>query len=246
MNEADNVNRYWHNAEPWKIAKDDSRRDELHSICSNCLRSFFVLAVYLAPIVPALTRKIWDLFKIEGEPSFEWARDPQLLPTEIRPYEHIFTRIDPNYIEAMTAASTESMQPTEQPKITSPVAQTSAAPVQPNRAAANTISIDDFARLDLRIGTVLECGFIDGSDKLLRFLLDAGDLGQRQIFSGIRAAYTEPEKLVGRKVVFIANLAPRKMRFGVSEGMILSAGGDDGTLFLLDVDAGAQPGMPVK
>ena len=108
------------------------------------------------------------------------------------------------------------------------------------------ISIEDFAKLDLRVGTVLECGFIDGSDKLLRFLLDAGELGQRQIFSGIRAAYGEPEKLIGRKVVFVANLAPRKMRFGVSEGMILSAGNGGADLHLLDVDAGAQPGMPVK
>ncbi|TXH85079.1 MAG: methionine--tRNA ligase, partial [Pseudoxanthomonas sp.] len=93
---------------------------------------------------------------------------------------------------------------------------------------------------------VLECGFVEGSDKLLRFLLDAGELGQRQIFSGIRASYGEPEALVGRKVVFIANLAPRKMRFGVSEGMILSAGFDGGALALLDADAGALPGMPVR
>src|SRR5439155_3055445 len=95
---------------------------------------------------------------------------------------------------------------------------------QPSALSPALISIDDFAKLDLRIGTVLQCGFVDGSDKLLRFELDAGDLGKRQIFSGIRASYQEPEKLVGRKVVFIANLAPRKMRFGVSEGMILSAG----------------------
>jgi methionyl-tRNA synthetase len=93
---------------------------------------------------------------------------------------------------------------------------------------------------------VIECGFVEGSDKLLRFLLDAGEFGQRQIFSGIRAAYSEPEKLVGRKVVFIANLAPRKMRFGISEGMILSAGNGGDDLHLLDVDAGALPGMPVK
>jgi methionyl-tRNA synthetase len=93
---------------------------------------------------------------------------------------------------------------------------------------------------------VLECGFVDGSDKLLRFLLDAGPLGQRQIFSGIRASYGVPEALVGRNVVFIANLAPRKMRFGVSEGMILSAGSDGGALHLLAADDGAQPGMPVK
>ncbi|PKM08261.1 MAG: methionine--tRNA ligase [Gammaproteobacteria bacterium HGW-Gammaproteobacteria-4] len=108
------------------------------------------------------------------------------------------------------------------------------------------ISIEDFAKLDLRVATVTACELVEGSDKLLRFTLDAGELGSRQIFSGIRAAYNAPEKLVGRKVVFIANLAPRKMRFGVSEGMILSAGSGDADLFLLDVDSGAQPGMAVK
>ena len=96
------------------------------------------------------------------------------------------------------------------------------------------------------MGKVLACEFVDGSDKLLRFELDAGPLGKRQIFSGIRASYTEPDKLVGRSVVFIANLAPRKMRFGISEGMILSAGFDGGTLHLLDADSGVQPGMPVR
>ncbi|HST45451.1 MAG TPA: methionine--tRNA ligase subunit beta, partial [Luteimonas sp.] len=108
------------------------------------------------------------------------------------------------------------------------------------------VSIDEFARLDLRIGRVLACEAVPGSDKLLRFELDAGDLGSRQIFSGIRASYPDPAALVGRHVVFIANLAPRKMRFGLSEGMILSAGFDGGALALLDADAGAAPGMPVR
>ncbi len=108
------------------------------------------------------------------------------------------------------------------------------------------ISIDDFAKLDLRVGKVLACEFVDGSDKLLRFELDAGELGKRQIFSGIRAAYAEPSSLVGRNVVFIANLAPRKMRFGTSEGMILSAGSGGSDLFLLDADPGAAAGMPVR
>ena len=127
-------------------------------------------------------------------------------------------------------------------------ATAAAAPANPKSPIPDPgfIGIDDFAKLDLRIGKVLECGFVEGSDKLLRFLLDAGDLGQRQIFSGIRASYGEPEKLVGRNVVFIANLAPRKMRFGLSEGMILSAGFDGGALALLDVDGGALPGMPVR
>src|SRR5690606_2763375 len=116
----------------------------------------------------------------------------------------------------------------------------------PAADAPQYIGIEDFARLDLRIGKVLECGFVAGSDKLLRFLLDAGELGQRQIFSGIRSSYGEPEKLGGPSVVFIANLAPRKMRFGISEGMILSAGFDGGALALLDADEGAQAGMPVR
>jgi methionyl-tRNA synthetase len=120
-----------------------------------------------------------------------------------------------------------------------------AVPSAPSSLASH-ISIDDFAKLDLRIGKVLKCEFVDGSDKLLRFELDAGELGTRQIFSGIRAAYPEPAKLVGRHVVFIANLAPRKMRFGISEGMVLSAGSGADQLFLLDVDAGAVAGMPVK
>jgi methionyl-tRNA synthetase len=109
-----------------------------------------------------------------------------------------------------------------------------------------TVSMDDFAKLDLRIGKVLACESVEGSDKLLRFELDAGELGTRQVFSGIRASYGDPAALVGRNVVFIANLAPRKMRFGLSEGMILSAGADGGALHLLDADAGAAPGMPVK
>ncbi len=113
-------------------------------------------------------------------------------------------------------------------------------------ATAATISIDDFARLDLRIGKVLACEAVEGSDKLLRFELDAGPLGRRQIFSGIRAAYAEPAQLVGRNVVFIANLAPRKMRFGLSEGMILSAGDGGADLFLLDADQGAKPGATVR
>ncbi|HJT97295.1 MAG TPA: methionine--tRNA ligase [Rhodanobacteraceae bacterium] len=118
-------------------------------------------------------------------------------------------------------------------------------PASPD-AAPPAISIDDFSKLDLRIGKVLACEPVEGSDKLLRFELDAGDLGKRQIFSGIRAAYADPAKLVGRSVVFIANLTPRKMRFGVSEGMILSAGSGGADLFLLDADEGAQAGMPVK
>jgi len=192
-----------------------------------------------------------------------------LLSHRIAAYEPLLTRIDPVQIQAMVESSKENLKPTDEPpaETTSAVAVSTTAPrdlssvgaagakdaakqdmataVQATTPAPH-IGIDDFARLDLRIGTVLACSFVDGSDKLLRFELDAGELGTRQIFSGIRAAYREPGNLVGRKVVFIANLAPRKMRFGVSEGMILSAGSGGDELFLLAVDDGAAAGMPVK
>ena len=174
-----------------------------------------------------------------------------LLAHRIAAYTPLFTRIDPKQIETMIEASKETLQPTAAPAAT-PATVAPADKLRrrrtaaPTRSRAATIGIDDFAKLDLRVGKVLACEFVDGSDKLLRFELDAGELGKRQIFSGIRGSYGEPEKLVGRSVVFIANLAPRKMRFGISEGMILSAGFDGGALHLLDADSGAQPGMPVR
>jgi methionyl-tRNA synthetase len=244
MAAADSVNREWDDKKPWVLAKDASKRDELHAVCSDCLRAFYVISVLLAPVMPCLASKCMALFQRGAPKSFDEAMD---LPGSITLYQHLYARINPKQLEKMIEASKDTLAP----------APASPAAVAENKSAASTpaaeprkegeyITIDDFAKLDLRIGKVLECGFVEGSDKLLRFLLDAGELGQRQIFSGIRASYAEPEKLVGRSVVFIANLAPRKMRFGISEGMILSAGFDGGGLSLLDADAGAQPGMPVK
>ena len=172
----------------------------------------------------------------------------------IKPFEPLLGRIDPKRIEAMVEASKESLGDAAAATDASHTRQnqrTRASTMSRDHARRRrrrpaTIGIDDFAKLDLRIGKVTVCEFVDGSDKLLRFELDAGPLGTRQIFSGIRAAYGEPEKLVGRNVVFIANLAPRKMRFGLSEGMILSAGDGGSDLFLLDADQGARPGATVR
>jgi methionyl-tRNA synthetase len=166
----------------------------------------------------------------------------------IGPFEPLLGRIDPKRIEAMVEASKESLAPAPAaaPKPIKESRKPMTEPVPPAADASATVSIDDFARLDLRIGKVTACEFVEGSDKLLRFELDAGPLGTRQIFSGIRAAYGEPGRLVGRNVVFIANLAPRKMRFGLSEGMILSAGEGGSDLFLLDADPGARPGATVR
>ena len=239
---ADIANRYIDDTKPWVLAKQPDGLDTLHAVCTQALNLFRVLALALKPVLPTVAVQAEAFL---NAPAARWSDfTGPLLAHRIAAYSPLFTRIDPKHIQAMIDASkdTTAAPPATEAK--------PAKAVEPKKAPAaeavpGTIGIEDFAKLDLRIGKVLECGFVDGSDKLLRFLLDAGDLGQRQIFSGIRASYGEPEKLVGRNVVFIANLAPRKMRFGISEGMILSAGGDDG-LFLLDADTGAQPGHPVK
>lgn len=242
---ADEANRYIDERKPWVIAKQEGADAELQAVCTQGLNLFRLLAAALKPVLPETVARAESFLRA---PVAHWSDIAAPLTAHaIAPFEALMTRIDPKQIETMTDASKEDLKPAE----TAAVGAAPAKPANKPAAAAATnadgfIGIEDFAKLDLRIGTVLECGFVDGSDKLLRFLLDAGELGQRQIFSGIRGSYAEPEKLVGRKVVFIANLAPRKMRFGLSEGMILSAGFDVGDLALLDADAGAKPGMPVR
>jgi methionyl-tRNA synthetase len=263
---ADAANGYVAEKAPWLLAKNDAKRDELHAVCTLAINYFRLLATYLAPIVPKTVGLFASDFLATPINAFMSADRP-LLGHAIRPFTTRVDRIDPKKIEAMIEASKESLKPSDGAAVSATVGASSSpaasgadvpkgaktsAPVSapastpsPDATPA-TISIDDFAKLDLRVGKVLACEFVDGSDKLLRFELDAGELGKRQIFSGIRAAYGEPEKLLGRNVVFIANLAPRKMRFGVSEGMILSAGSGGDQLFLLDADGGVQPGMQVK
>ncbi|WP_334178729.1 methionine--tRNA ligase [Pseudoxanthomonas sp.] len=242
---ADEANKYIDETKPWVIAKQEGADAELQAICTQGLNLFRVLAAALKPVLP---RTAAEAEAFLSAPVITWTdvAAPLQGGHTIQPYSPLFTRIDPKLIDAMTDASKDTLAapvPAAAPEKKTEAKV--AAPAEP-KDAGGIIGIEDFARLDLRIGKVLECGFVDGSDKLLRFLLDAGDLGQRQIFSGIRASYGEPEKLVGRNVVFIANLAPRKMRFGMSEGMILSAGFDGGALALLDADASALPGMPVR
>ena len=268
---ADEANAYVAEHAPWVLAKDEAKRAELHTVCTLALNYFRLLTIWLVPVVPTTAARAFE-FLGDTPARFDAAHTP-LLGHAILPFKPIATRIEPQQITAMIEASKESLQtPPPSGLRPPPINSTSGAgsspasggreseasgpqsPV-PSPASSNPqspatspgfISIDDFAKLDLRVGKVLVCEFVDGSDKLLRFELDAGELGRRQIFSGIKAAYPEPKNLVGRNVVFIANLAPRKMRFGVSEGMILSAGTGDNALFLLDADPGAQAGMPVK
>lgn len=247
---ADAVNGYIAAKAPWVIARDESRRDELQQVCSFAINAFRLLSGLLKPILP-VTVAAAEAFLDAPIANFDDARR-ELFGHTVNAFSPLFGRLDPKKIEAMIEASKASFSPAEQAKAvaatTKPIKKTTEAPKpMTDAAAANaTISIDDFAKLDLRVGKVLACEFVEGSDKLLRFELDAGPLGKRQIFSGIRAAYAEPEKLVGRNVVFIANLAPRKMRFGLSEGMILSAGDGGADLFLLDAGLGAAPGATVR
>ncbi len=246
---ADEANKYIDDTKPWVIAKQEGADAELQAVCTQGLNLFRVLVTALKPVLPATALQAEGFL---NAPVQGWDDITKPLTAHtIAAYVALFTRIDPKMIDAMTDASkdTLSAQPAtdaKPAKAEKPAKVEAKTEAKAEGEASAYIGIDDFAKLDLRIGKVLECGFVEGSDKLLRFLLDAGDLGQRQIFSGIRASYAEPEALVGRKVVFIANLAPRKMRFGLSEGMILSAGFDGGALALLDADAAALPGMPVR
>ncbi|HTM28336.1 MAG TPA: methionine--tRNA ligase [Rhodanobacter sp.] len=251
---ADLVNGYIAAQAPWVIAKDPSRRAELQQVCSFALNAFRLLSGLLKPILPA-TVAAAEQFLAAPIADFADARR-ELHGHTIGTFQPLLTRVDPKRIAAMIEASKESLgaanapvAPPAQKSDDQPMPADRTQPAPTPHAAPTTpgeISIDDFARLDLRIGKVTACEFVEGSVKLLRFELDAGELGTRQIFSGIRAAYTEPDKLVGRNVVFIANLAARKMRFGVSAGMILSAGTGGSDLFLLDADQGAQPGASVR
>ncbi len=244
---ADEANAFVAANAPWVLVKDAAKRTELHTVLTLALNYFRLLTIWLAPVVPTTAARA---FAFLGAPTerFDAATKP-LLGVAIQPFHALATRVERKDIDAMIEDSKESLQASAPatPSAPNPLLEGEGAKAQPPAATGPaTISIDEFARLDLRIGKVLACEAVPESKKLLRFELDAGPLGKRQIFSGIKAGYPDPGKLVGRNVVFIANLAPRKMRFGVSEGMILSAGAGGADLFLLAADRGAQPGAPVK
>ncbi len=246
---ADEANRYIDDQKPWVIAKQEGADAQLQAVCTQGLNLFRVLVTALKPVLPTTAAQAEAFL---ASPVQSWTDIVRPLTAHtIAVFVPLFTRIAPKLLAAMTAASKDTLAAAPAAAAPAKAAKPAAAAPAPAPAAASDaapayIGIDDFAKLDLRIGKVLVCEFVEGSDKLLRFELDAGELGKRQIFSGIRGSYGEPEALVGRSVVFIANLAPRKMRFGLSEGMILSAGFDGGALALLDADSGAQPGMPVR
>jgi methionyl-tRNA synthetase len=244
MGLADRANQYVDSNKPWALAKDPAKAAEVLAVCTQGINLFRVLMSYLAPVLPQMAEKAGRFLDI----SFaEWDFvDTPLLDHPIHAYEPLATRLDSKVVAQLVDPETSAAPaaaPTGQPeKKARPVTdKPSAIPATGNGIS----SIDDFAKLDLRVANVLDAKFVEGSDKLLQLTLDLGT-EKRNVFSGIRSAYGDPAKLIGRQVVMIANLAPRKMRFGVSEGMVLCASGDDGPgVFLLSPDAGAQAGMKV-
>jgi methionyl-tRNA synthetase len=235
MSAADRINEAFDQAKPWALAKDPARRAELQSICSRALFGFKYLTVILAPILPELASRVArDLFGMDRD--FVWA-DATEPPTRIAPFTHLMVRIDPKQIDVLIEGPKAAAVPSPQP---SPATGEGEKP-----AVAPPISIDDFSKVELRIAKIVNAEHVEGADKLLKLTLDVGEGRHRTVFAGIKSAY-RPEDLIGRFTPMVANLAPRKMKFGLSEGMVLAASGDGPGIFLLTPDAGAQPGMRVK
>ncbi|MBD2811565.1 methionine--tRNA ligase [Xenorhabdus sp. Vera] len=228
---ADLANRYVDEQAPWVVAKQEGRDADLQAICSMGINLFRVLMTYLKPVLPGLSART-ETF-LNTELTWDGIRQP-LLSHDVSPFKALFNRIEMAKIEAMVADSKENIEPKK--TVTGPLADD---PIQ------DTITFDDFAKIDLRIALIKQADFVEGSDKLLKLSLDIGG-ETRQVFSGIRSAYPDPKTLENRLTVMVANLAPRKMRFGISEGMVMAAGSGGKEIFLLSPDSGAQPGMQVK
>ncbi|WP_295003557.1 methionine--tRNA ligase [uncultured Dechloromonas sp.] len=249
----DAANQYVDSVKPWELAKQEGKEVELHAACTNALNLFRLLTVLLKPILPVVAAKVEQFMNIA---PLAWSDVRSLLAAghTINAYEHLMTRVDPKLIEKLVEANRESLAPTpeqqsqqrhgeHQQKEAAKDAKAAPAP-----ATDGLCSIDDFMKVDLRIARIANAEHVEGADKLVRLTLDVGEEKTRNVFAGIKAAY-DPAQLVGRLTVMVANLAPRKMKFGLSEGMVLAASDTDGKtpgLFLLSPDSGAQPGMRVK
>ncbi|HEY1059050.1 MAG TPA: methionine--tRNA ligase [Limnobacter sp.] len=245
---ADAVNAYVDQEKPWDLAKQDDKRDELHTACSVCLEAFRLLTIYLKPVLPTLAGNAEQLLGV-GQLTWNSVNLPLNASQAISAFKHLMQRVDAKQIEALIEANKQSLG------TTAPTATANSATAKtskPAQAVANTpatgdfITIDDFAKVDLRLGKVLSCNAVEGSTKLLQLSVDLGEAKPRNIFSGIAAHY-KPEALVGQFVVVVANLAPRKMKFGVSEGMVLcAAADDDSALSTLSAAGQLTPGMKIS
>jgi methionyl-tRNA synthetase len=226
---ADRVNEYVDQNKPWELAKQEGMEARLHDVCSVCIEAFRVLTIYLKPVLPALAAQVEAFLKVTPLAFADASRS--LGGHTIGEYKHLMQRVDPKLLDALF----------EPPVI--------ALPPPGGEALADEIKVDDFAKIDLRIAKIVACEQVEGSDKLLRLTLDVGEGRHRNVFSGIKSAY-KPEDLVGKLTVMVANLAPRKMKFGVSEGMVLAASHADEKahpgLYVLEPWPGAVPGLRVR
>jgi len=230
---ADRANQYIDEKKPWVMAKEEGREQELHNVCSMGINLFRLLIGYLRPILPQTAEKSEAFLQIE--PLTWQALATPLTDHAIAKFKPLMTRVETKQIDAMVAASKEDLAATKNTPAKGPLA---------NDPISETIDFADFAKVDLRIATIVEAKQVDGAEKLLQLTLDLGG-EQRNVFAGIKAAYS-PEELKGRMTVMVANLAPRKMRFGLSEGMVLAAGPGGSELFILSPDSGATAGSRVK
>ncbi len=236
---ADKANQYIDDKKPWVIAKEEGKEAELHAVCSMGLNMFRVLMTYLKPVLPVMAEKVEGFLKVR----LNWSSmEVPLTSHHIDKFKPLMQRIEKDKLEAMIEASKQHLEKTQAtaPKVEEkkPEGPLAKDPI------ADTIQFDDFAKLDLRIAKIVKAEHVEGADKLLQLTLDIGG-ETRNVFAGIKSAYA-PEDLEGRLTVMVANLAPRKMRFGMSEGMVLAAGPGGKDLFILNPDDGAEPGMRVK
>ncbi|MGP1718502.1 MAG: methionine--tRNA ligase [Methylophilus sp.] len=242
MKLTDAANAYVAEAAPWVVAKDDSKAPELHAICSNALEMFRLLTIYLKPVLPNIAAAVEAFFDVA---PLQWGDAAYGLGSQtIQPYAHMVTRLEGKQIEAMVEANKENLQAAA-PAPVNTEAKADKKVEATEAAEGAYISIDDFAKVDLRIAKIVSAEHVEGAEKLLKLMLDIGEENPRQIFAGIKSAY-DPATLVGRLTVMVANLAPRKMKFGLSEGMVLAASDERGGPYILSPDSGAQPGMRVK
>jgi methionyl-tRNA synthetase len=245
---ADRANSFVDQVKPWDLAKKPGSDAALRQACSDAVQMFRLLTIYLKPVMPGLAEKSEAFL---GVAALSWADAATLLPAghAIRPYQHLMTRVEEKQLDALF--NIESVPQANAPQRHAEKQQHAAseqakAPAKEKPVSEGTISIDDFGKLDLRVAKIAKAEHVEGADKLLKLTLDVGALGARTVFAGIKSAYA-PEQLEGRFAVLVANLAPRKMKFGVSEGMVLAASGEEGPgIFLVAPGPGAQPGMRVK
>ncbi len=243
----DDVNEHFDQMKPWEIAKDESKRTQLQDLCTGYLEAFRLLSLYLKPVIPAVATRVENFLNIE---PLSFASLEKSLPKghKVEAYTHLMTRLNRKDLDRLIEANKEALSAVRKDAVKT--AEVSAQSKPAGKASAQSeagdyISIDDFAKVDLRLGKVLACDFIEGADKLLTFQIDLGEEKPRTIFSGIRKFYEDPKALEGKYVVVVANLAPRKMRFGVSEGMILSAAADD-SLSVLTSLGELKPGAKIS